>query len=178
MYDTARSERVTIGRRLPGFFKFQALLSSGLTLWLFYPIPVTQADWTNSIEGAATLLLLTAVVFALFLDGKVSYTSEGFYIRPSGWRPLLGLAKEHFVAFDEIKKITPEFPRGGHGTQDWLMFGLLQLHTRTHRADEEDLALYQIFLNRQQLVSVLQSLAKTRPGIIDQDVISLLVSGL
>ena len=117
-------------------------------------------------------------MFALYLDGRVSYTSEGFYIRPLGWRPLVGLAKEHFVAFDDIKKITPEFPRGGHGTQDWLMFGLLRLHTRTRHEDEEELALYQVFLNREQLVGVLHWLAQTRPGIVDEHVINLLVSRL
>lgn len=68
---------------------------------MFYRLPVTRADWTNVVETLATLWLLTAVVFALYLDGRVSYTSEGFYIRSLGWRSLVGLAKEHFVSFDD-----------------------------------------------------------------------------
>lgn len=176
MDETAASERVTISRRVPGIFRFQALLSLGLTVWMFYPMPATQADWMNVIKTVATLWLLTAAVFALYMDGRVSYTSEGFYIRPLGWRPLVGLGKEYFVAFDDIEAITPEFPRGGHGTQDWLMFGILQLHTKTPRDDEEELALYQIFLNRAELVGVLEQLAGTRPGIIEQKVINALAA--
>jgi len=174
MDDTAANERVTIGRRVPGIFKFQALLSFGLGVWLFYPLPQTHSALVNAIEGTATLWALTVVVFALYMNGRVSYTSEGFFIRPAGWRPLVGLAKEHYVAFDDIEEITPEFPRGGHGTQDWLMFGILQLHTKTPRPDEEELALYQIFLNRAELVGVLEQLAGTRPGIINQSIINSL----
>jgi hypothetical protein len=169
-------ERVAIRRRVPGIFKFQALLSFGLGVWLFYPFPENHSALVNAVAGTATLWLLTAATFALFMDGRVSYTSHGFYIRPLGWRPLVGLANEHFVAFDDIEEITPEFPRGGHGTQDWLMFGILQLHTKTRRPEKEDLALYQIFLNRAQLVGVLEQLARTRPGIIDQKVINALAA--
>lgn len=176
MAEAASKERVTIGRRVPGIFRFQALLSFGLTVWMFYPMPVTHADWVNVVKTVATLWLLTAAVFALYLDGRVSYTAEGFYIRPLGWRPLVGLAKEHFVPFDDIKKITPEFPRGGRGTQDWLMFGILQLHTKSARPDKEELALYQVFLNRAELVGVLEQLAGTRPGIIDQKVVNALAA--
>jgi hypothetical protein len=54
------------------------------------------------------------------------------------------------------------------------MFGYLQLHTKSRRKDKQDLALHQIFLNRQQLVGVLQSLAQSRPGSIDQEIIDAL----
>jgi hypothetical protein len=173
---TASNDRVTIGRRVPGIFKFQALLSFALTVWMFYPLPVTHADWINVMKIDATLWLATAAVFALYLDGRVSYTAEGFYIRPLGWRPLVGLAKEHFVPFDDIEEITAEFPRGGHGTQDWLMFGILQLHTRTSRPDKDELALYQAFLNRAELVGVLEQLAGARPDVIEQKIINALAA--
>jgi len=169
-------QRQTIGRRVPGIFKFLGLLSFGLGLWLFYPLPQTHADFMNSAKGLVTLWLATAIVFALYLNGRVGYTSDGFYIRGFGWRPLLGLGKEHYVAFDDIEKITPECARGGGGQMDWLMFGFLQLHTTSPRSDEQELCLYQIFFNREQLVTALQTVAETRPGIIDQEIIDALAA--
>ena len=76
MDEAGASERVTIGRRVPGIFKFQALLSFALSIWMFYPLPVTRADWTKAIATLATLWLLTAAVFVLYLNGRVSYTSK------------------------------------------------------------------------------------------------------
>ena len=179
MDKSADGERIIIGLRVPGIFKFMALFSLGLSVWAFYPAPQPGAELQNAAAFVVTMTALLALIFAINLDGRVSYTSEGFFIRPSGWRPLVGLAKEHFVQFDEIRKITPGFARGGQlGGQDWLMFGLLNIHTVDERQDEDELVLFQVFLNRQQLVRVLRMLADSRPGIIEQHVVELLESGV
>jgi hypothetical protein len=169
--------RAKISLRTPGFFKFQAALSLGLSLWMFYPWPNTRAALVNSAEIALTLLALTAIVFGLFLSYRVTYNSDGLYIRPGGWWTLAGLASEHFVAFDEIKSMTREFDRGGGGHADWLMFGYLQLHTYKRRDDADQLVLRQIFLNREQLAGLLQQLRNDRPDIVDQDVVNALANG-
>ena len=178
MGDNTDDKRVTIGRRVPCIFKFQAFLSFGLGAWLFYPFPQSKTELMNAIKGAATVWLLTVVMFALYMNGRVSYTQSGFYIRPLGWRTLLGLAKEYFAAFDQIVSITPEFARrGGPSRADWLMFGILQLHTKMARDDRQELALYQAILDREQLVGILQGLADERPDLIDEQVIHALAAG-
>lgn len=171
-----RQPRRKIDLRVPGIFKFQVLLSLVLSVWLFYPWPESDAEFINNVQGVVALWGLTALVFALFLSYRVTYTVEGLYIRPGGWKALLGLQKEHFVAFNDIRKMTPGFDRGGQGRMDWLSFGHLQLHTRTGRDDEGELVLRQVFLDRQELLKLLYSLKNERPEIIDDETLETLAS--
>lgn len=166
--------RATLGHRTPSVIKQMGLVCLFCSVLAFYRVSQNPAEVLNCLEMLAILWIAYGFFSMLSFSGQVSYTSQGFHIRQSGLRSLLGKGKEHFVSFDEIRKMVPD--KKQHQGQEWLQFGVLEIKTRRPREDRNELYFNQVFLNRAQLADVLQSLRDSRPTIIDQTIIDLLLS--